>query len=121
MIRHSTLSASGAGLMALAALVGAAIALYAYFTPMTGVTGTPGALLVVVSSLALLAAGVILWLRSYGFVYWALIVLGFLGVAGTFAAGWFLHEWLLMAAMAVVAVGLVLALFRRSTSAVEGN
>lgn len=118
MKRHSTLSASGAGLIALAALVGAALALYAYLTPMTGVTGTPGALLVVVSSLLLLIAGVILWLRSYGWMYWTLIVLGFLGVAGTFAAGWFLHEWLLMAAMAVVCVGLVLALFRRPSSAV---
>lgn len=117
MKRHTTLSATGAGLVALGAAVGAGLALYNYLAPMTGVTGTPGALLVVVSSLLLLAAGVVIWLVSRGFGYWLLEVLGFAGVVGTFVAAWFLHEWWLMAAMGVVFVGLVLSLFRRSARA----
>src|SRR5690625_7956641 len=40
----------GAVLLCLAAVAGVILALYNYLTPLTGVTGTPGALLVIVSS-----------------------------------------------------------------------
>ena len=101
----------------LGALIATALTLYNYLTPMTGVTGTEGALLVVVSSILLVIAGAILWFRSYGGVFWLFWVLSLLGIIGTAAAGYFLHEWLLLAAMAVTFIGLVVLLFRRPSRA----
>ena len=86
---------------------------YSYFTPLTGVTGTPGALLVIGSSLALVIDGLILWLARGGslfFVFWAL---GLLGAIGTLSAAFFLHSWWLMGTMLIVLAGLVVTLVPR--------
>lgn len=105
--RHSPL---GPLVILAASLAGTALALYAYFTPLTGVTGSPGALLVVVSSVLLIIDALILWFGPPGFIFGLFCVLGLLGAIGTLAAAWFLHGWWLMAAMAVALVGLILAL-----------
>ncbi len=113
MPQHSTASSVGAAILIAGAVIGTALAIYNFAIPMTGVNGTIGAVLVVVSSLLLVLDGIILWMRRHGGVFWLFWVLGVLGVVGTAAAGWFLHEWFLIGAMAVVLIGLVLTLFRR--------
>ena len=108
----------GALVMTVAAVLGLILAVWNYAAPMTGVTGTAGALLVVFSSLALAVDGVLLYLLRPGAIHRVLAGLGALGVLGTFVAAWFLHAWWLMAAMAVVAIGvLVESLLKTHTSA----
>ncbi|MBD8064229.1 hypothetical protein IC608_01900 [Devosia sp. PTR5] len=101
---------AGPAIVAIAAAIGLAVALYYYFMPLTGITGAPGTLLVIVSSLLLLIDGVILWFAPRGFLFGLLWVLGLLGAIGTLVAGWFLHAWWLMLAIAIVVIGLVVSL-----------
>jgi len=107
--------AAPAAVLGLAALavVGLAAAVYSYFTPATGIDGTPGALLVIVSTSLLAGAALLI-----GFVgalpHWAritLLVLCLLDVIGTGVAAYFLQAWVLLSAMVLAFVAwLVLAL-----------
>lgn len=103
--------AAGAWLMAAAAFVGLILGAIAYFHRGSGVDHTAGALLVVVSTALLTAAGVLLgaapgapgWLRGL------LLVLCLLDVIGTGVAAGFLHAWTLVAAMVVALAGWLVA------------
>lgn len=81
---------------------------YFYLTPLTGVNGTAGALLVVVSSLLMVMAGLVLYLVPSGTFPLLVRVLTVLGTLGTLTAAWFLHEFWLMAAMAIALLGVIL-------------
>ncbi|MFN3572962.1 MAG: hypothetical protein ACK4TR_05520 [Phenylobacterium sp.] len=110
-MRRSAAPAAALGLAALA-VVGLAAAVYSYFTPATGIDGTPGALLVIVSTTLLAGAALLI-----GFVAalpgWAritLLTLCLLDVLGTGLAAYFLQAWVLLAAMALALLAwLVLA------------
>lgn len=91
----------GPVVLTIASLIGLAIALYYYFMPMTGVTETPGALLVVISSLLLTLAGIVLCLAHAAWLALTVRFLAGLGCIGTIAAAYFLHEFSLMAVMTV--------------------
>lgn len=105
-------SRAGAILLLLASLVGLALALYAYFTPLTGVNGTLGALVVILACivLAILALGLAA-VPGRG-IRIALRVLALLGLAGTFCAGLLLHQWWIAVAMVVGLVGLIIDMIR---------
>ncbi|WP_172332182.1 hypothetical protein [Mangrovicoccus sp. HB161399] len=112
----------GAILIFAGGLAGAAVAAYAYFAPLTGVTGTPGALLVVITSILVLAAALVVALiapRGWRNLVRALLVLGILGTA---AAAAFLHEWVLIAAMGVALIGWLIDVFTpaRRAAGTEG-
>jgi drug/metabolite transporter (DMT)-like permease len=94
-------------LMVLGGLAGAAVAVWNFVTPLTGVTGTFGAGLVIASSVLIVLAAILIQLSEPGGWRTTLRVLVALGVIGTAAAGYFLHEWWLIAAMAVTAIGLI--------------
>ncbi|SLN50415.1 hypothetical protein AQS8620_02171 [Aquimixticola soesokkakensis] len=98
---------TGAIIVLAGGLGGLAVSIYNYVTPLTGITGTPGAMLVIVScALLVLDAILLMALSGHGArAFWR--VLGFLGVFGTIAAAVFLHAWWLIAAMVVVFIGLV--------------
>jgi hypothetical protein len=100
--------AGSALLIVMAALVGICVSLYGYLAPLTGITGSLGALLVCIASAALLLDGVFLWFvqRRSARIVW--LVLGFLGAIGTFAAACFLHAWYLAGVMAIVFLGLLI-------------
>ncbi|QQO19883.1 hypothetical protein JJB98_08170 [Bradyrhizobium diazoefficiens] len=93
-----------------AAAAGALLALYYYLVPLTGVTGTPGALLVIGSSLALVIDALVLWFSGRRLLFGVFWTLGLLGALCTLTAACFLHAWWLSAAMMVVLVGLVVTL-----------
>ncbi|MDA9426035.1 hypothetical protein XH87_25845 [Bradyrhizobium sp. CCBAU 53415] len=93
-----------------AAAAGALLALYYYLVPLTGITGTPGALLVIGSSLALVVDALVLWFSGRGMLFGVFWTLGLIGALCTVTAACFLHAWWLSAAMVVVLVGLVVAL-----------
>ncbi|GGB18684.1 hypothetical protein [Allosediminivita pacifica] len=90
------------------ALAGAAVAVYNYLTPLTGVTGSLGALIVIASSILLIIAGVLIQLSQPGGWRSLLRTLVVLGAIGTGLAAYFLHEWWLIVAMVIVLVGVVL-------------
>ena len=92
------LAASAAGMM---------LGLYYYFTPLTGITGAPGVLLVIGSSLALFLDAFVLWFSSRGWLFGVFWSLGLLGAIGTVAAACFLHAWLLAGAAVVALIGLI--------------
>lgn len=94
--------------LTIASLAGTGISLFYYLAPMTGVTRTGGALLVVCSSILLALAGAILVFRTAGGFALLLRVLAVLGTLGTSAAAWFLHEYWLVAAMAIALAATVM-------------
>ena len=89
------------------ALGGFAVALYNYLTPLTGVTGTFGAALVVLACLLIAIACVFVQLSHApgwrGFLRFMIA----LGAVLTGLAAYFLHECWLIAAMAIALVGLI--------------
>lgn len=103
-----------------AAIVGVAIAAYNYITPLTGINGTPGAMLVIISSALIIIDALILWFGPPGVIFGLFWVLGILGAVGTFAAAWFLHAWLLMAASVVMLLGVVAAIFPSRNTSTKG-
>jgi hypothetical protein len=95
-------------------IAGATVALlcglYGYAAPLTGVTGTGGALLASFGALCLALGGALL-LRSPGRgARLALLVLLTLGLALTALATTLLHQWLMLAALGLCALGWLLCL-----------
>ena len=97
----------GAWLLAASAAAGLCLSLFNYFWPTTGIDGTPGALLVVVSTALVLAAALVmalyrskpLWLRV------VLNVSTLLGLIGTGLAAYFLEAYVLIGFMALGLLG----------------
>ena len=109
--------AYGAWLVAIVSLVGLLLALYGYLTPNDGISFTPGALLVVVSTALILAASVLLGFR--GLPRWVIVVLDvllLLGLLGTALAAWFLQTYILVALMFVGVIGWLIHLIRPGLS-----
>jgi hypothetical protein len=104
----------GARLISLAAILGAAVSLYNYFEPLSGIAGTPGAILVIASTLILFALGLIMAvdLRSAAFRVF-LAVSALLAVVGTAFAAYLLDSRVLLALMVVALLGWFIYLFRR--------
>jgi hypothetical protein len=103
---QSPIRAAGAWLTAAGAAVGLAAALTDYLRRGSGIDHTAGALLVIVSTLLLLAVGLVLasrWPR--GGLRIVLLVLAILDVLGTGVAAVFLHAWALLVLMVVALVG----------------
>ena len=97
----------GARVMALAALGAVALSVYNYVTPLTGINGTPGAILVIASSALLVVFAIILMMRGsigaglYGFV----LVSSLLAIAGTAFPGLLLETTNLVWIMTACLVG----------------
>jgi hypothetical protein len=89
------------------AIVGFGISLYLYLVPLTGVTGTVGALMVTISCGLLAVAALIFLQWPVGEAATFFRVLALLGVLGVFAAAWFLHGFWLMVAMVIALVFLL--------------
>ncbi|OCX58151.1 hypothetical protein BFP70_19010 [Thioclava sp. SK-1] len=98
------------------ALGGFAVALYNYLTPLTGVTGTFGAGLVIASTLLLAIAAVLIQISRPGAWRVVLRILVALGGVLTALAGYFLHEWWLIVAMAIVLLGLLFDIYQGRNS-----
>jgi len=107
----------GAILLLAGALASLLVTLYAYVTPLTGVTGTAGALLVIVASLILILAALVLpALKGRGMRNLARVLI-LLGLLGTGFAGLLLHLWTVPVAMAVGLVGLIIDMTRPARAA----
>ena len=110
----------GAWLIALGGLIGAAVSAYYYFIPGVGLDGEPGVLLVIVSSLLLLLAGLLLAGRVTGVIASLFVFLALLDIVGTSVCAYFLETPILLGAMALALVGwLMRAIGHAADSSVE--
>jgi vacuolar-type H+-ATPase subunit I/STV1 len=103
----------GAWLIVIASIVGLAVSVYNYNSADSGITGTPGAMLVIVSTVLLLLAGFILGRdMGGGALRVVLAALCFLGILGTSLAGYLLESRTLMVTMALCLIGWFVRLLR---------
>jgi hypothetical protein len=99
--------------MLLGGALGAAAGLYDFTTVATGIDGTGGVELVIASCLLMVfGAAMVLLLRS-GLLAGIFLLLLLLDVIGTGVAAYFLESGLIMAAMALAALGWILHMNRR--------
>ena len=103
----------GASLLCSGAIVGTAVSVANFFSPDSGIAGTPGAILVIASTVILLALGLIMRggvIRGRGFrVFVAAAAL--FDIVGTAFAGYLLNSETLVVAMLVSLAGWFIHLF----------
>ena len=104
----------GAWMIVIASIVALAVSIYNYNSADSGIAGTPGAMLVMVSSFLLLVRGLPArarhgWRRILRSL---LAALCFLGILGTGLAGYLLESTTLAVAMALCMVGWLIRLFQ---------
>ena len=95
-------------LLILGAAAGLIITLYYFISPLTGVNGTIGAGLVVFSTGIMLVAALIHPLLPAGMFRATVKFLILVDIVCTIAAGYFLHEWFLIAFMVVALAGAIM-------------
>lgn len=107
----------GAWLIVIASIVGLTVSIINYNAADSGVAGSAGAMLVIVSSALLLFAGFLLGRDMGGFGVRAVFAtLCFFGIVGTAFAGYLLESTTLVAAMAVCLFGWFIRLFQTRTA-----
>lgn len=106
----------GVGLIVVASLLGLVIACYDFVSPDTGIDHSGGVELIIISTALMLCAAAAVGLIVSGLLAGILIFLIALDIAGTGTAAWFLESWLMMATMALAALGLILHVSARRTS-----
>jgi hypothetical protein len=107
-------SDGGAWVITLSALFGCVAAVYNYYAADNGISGTPGALLVVGSTLALLVTGFILGRDMSGHLLRIVLALfALLAILFTGLAAWLLESNVLIVLMALCLFGWMIRLFRR--------
>lgn len=99
----------GPGLLLLGALTALILTGYRYFTPLSGITGTYGALLSMVGAAALIVGAVALMALPRGGLRATFLVLSWLGVLLTLLAAGLLHGWWSSLALIVSLVGVGIA------------
>ncbi|APX25872.1 hypothetical protein Ga0080559_TMP389 (plasmid) [Salipiger profundus] len=100
----------GLTLIMVAAIVAIGCGLYAYFVPLTGVTGVWGPLAAAFGALCLLIGGALMVKAGSRGARVVLMILLALGILLTALAAWLLHQWIMLAALAVCAIGWFAAL-----------
>ena len=103
----------GAWLIVIASIVGLLVSIYNYNSADSGIAGTPGAMLVIISTLLLLMAGFILGRDMGGFgLRTVLSTLCLLSILATVFAGYLLESNTLVITMAICLFGWLVRLFQ---------
>jgi len=104
----------GASLLCSGAILGTAVSVANYFSPDSGIAGTPGAILVIVSTLILLVFGLIMRSDVRGFGFRVFIAGSALfNILGTAFAGHLLNSETLAVLMMVSLAGWLIHLFEQ--------
>ena len=104
--KERSLAETGAHLIWISATLGTAVSLNNYMTPLSGIDGTPGALLVIASTLILCVAGLALSFGELRGAPWVLLTGAcLLGIAGTAFAAYLLNSRMLLILMYVCVLG----------------
>ena len=99
----------GLTVIMVSAIVAIGCGLWGYFAPLTGVTGVWGPLAAAFGALCILIGGALMVrARSRGARFVLMLLLA-LGIVLTAFAAWLLHQWIMLAALAICAVGLLAA------------
>ena len=101
----------GAYIMIITALVALAITAWRFFTPLSGVTDSGGAITTMFAEFVLFVLGVLLVQTKAGGLRNFVIFLGWAGAIGTIFAASLLHGWWSVAVLVVYAVGVVIETF----------
>lgn len=109
----SALSGShhGAKLLIVAAVIALCITAWRFFTPLSGITDSGGAMVAMLAEIVLIILGLLLLKSHAGGFRHFLLFLGWAGVIGTFIAALLLHGWWTAAVLAVAALGVVIETF----------
>ena len=103
----------GAWLIVIASIAGLAVSVYNYNAADSGIAGTPGAILVIVSTLLLLIAAFVLGRDMSGTALRVVLAtLALLAILGTGFAGYLLESNTLVVAMAVCLLGWLIRLLQ---------
>ena len=103
----------GAWLIVIASIAGLAVSVYNYNAADSGIAGTPGAILVIVSTLLLLIAAFVLGRDMGGTALRVVLAtLALLAILGTGFAGYLLESNTLVVAMAVCLLGWLIRLLQ---------
>jgi hypothetical protein len=114
---------NGAVLLSLGAAVALGVCFYNYFAPVSllapdsSITGSPGAILVIVSTAILLVFAMLLRRPLAGGLRVFLIASALLDIAGTAFAAWLLNSKLLVGIMGLCLIGWLLLLRRQPAMA----
>jgi hypothetical protein len=109
-------SRRGTGLMLLAGALGAAAALYDFYTVSTGIDGAAGVELVIASCLLMVFGVLMVLMLGRGLLAGVFLFLLLLDAIGTGVAAYFLESGLIMAAMVLAALGWIIHMSRRRTA-----
>lgn len=101
----------GALLIILGALLALGVTSWRYFDPLSGVSGSGGALLTMFGEFALVAAGLILAFSHHRALRGVFVSLAWPGVILTFIAALFLHGWAAALFLLVCAAGVMFETF----------
>ena len=101
----------GAYLMIMTALVALAMTAWRFFTPLTGVTGSGGAMTTMLAELVLIILGVLLVKTGAGGLRKFVLFLSWAGAIGTIFAASLLHGWWTVAVLVIFALGVVTETF----------
>lgn len=107
----------GAGLMLLAGVLGAVAGLYDFYNIASGIDGTGGVELVIASSLLMVFGALMVIIMGRGLIAGIFLLLLLLDAIGTGVAAYFLESGLIMAAMALAALGWILHMNTRGRAA----
>ncbi|MBS5837795.1 MAG: hypothetical protein KID05_01270 [Pseudomonas sp.] len=105
----------GAYILIVAALVALVITAWRFFTPLSGIDGSGGAMTAMFAELVMVVLGLLLLKSHAGGLRGFLLFLSWAGIIGTFIAALFLHGWWTAAVLAVGAVGVVIETFTPAT------
>ncbi len=115
--------AYGSVLVALGAILGALVSIFNYMSPDSGIAGTPGAVLVIISTLILFLFSTMM--GRYGVRSTALrvfiLISALLAILGTAFAGYMLESNALIAFMAVSLIGLIMRIFKHQPVLARSN
>ena len=101
----------GANIMIITALVALAITAWRFFTPLSGVTDSGGAMTTMLAEFVLFVLGVLLVKTAAGGLRNFVLLLSRAGAIGTIFAASLLHGWWTVAVLVVFAVGVVIETF----------
>jgi hypothetical protein len=107
----------GAGVMLLAGALGAAAGIYDFYDVATGIDGTGGVELVIASCLLMVFGALMVIVLGRGLLASIFRFLLLLDVVGTGTAAYFLESRLIMAAMALAALGWIIHMNTRGRTA----
>ncbi|KQB54037.1 hypothetical protein AQS70_08175 [Pseudomonas endophytica] len=102
---------TGAYIVIITALVALCITAYRFFTPLSGITDSGGAMVAMLAEFVLFILGLLLIKTGAGGARAFFLFLAWVGVIGTFFAALLLHGWWTVAVLIVCALGVLIETF----------